>query len=298
MLYGFAEENCWFAIAHCMLYLYILILQCKMADRQFALCSWRYMLVKYLAIRKNIKVSIFYTERKPFPPLQSYGGTMLVILEDSSMTHKVTEVRTNVHSMSCWFCYVICCTIDSVCRVTGARVCWFLTKRSGWPLFRVKISIVETDRVHAKMLITKQKCRKLQWLYSWQLVSRTRDGWIGKLRQTARFTVVWFQVLSAVLVIVRLLWDVMQFQMFWRVLKIKQFCWSTSTLCQTLHLNRWYSINVMWLQISSRQLHKKITIFGLFLKEQVDTALNKYKIIPLLCSLKYICHSILSFPLV
>jgi len=57
-------------------------------------------------------------------------------------------------------------------------------------------------------LITKQYCRQIQWLYSWQLVSRTQDNWIGMLRQTAGFTVVWFHVLSAVLLIFRFLWVV------------------------------------------------------------------------------------------
>jgi len=67
------------------------------------------------------------------------------------------------------------------------------------------------------MLVTKQYCRQLQWLYSWQLVSRMKENWIGKLGQTARFTVVWFQVLSEVFLMVQFLWDVTQFQMFRRV---------------------------------------------------------------------------------
>jgi hypothetical protein len=40
--------------------LYILLLQCKMADKQFVLCRWGYTVLKYLVIRKNIQFSFLY----------------------------------------------------------------------------------------------------------------------------------------------------------------------------------------------------------------------------------------------
>jgi hypothetical protein len=40
--------------------LYILLLQWKMADKQFVLCSWPYMVLKYIVIRKIIQVYFLY----------------------------------------------------------------------------------------------------------------------------------------------------------------------------------------------------------------------------------------------
>ena len=106
--------------------------------------------LKWLSNRNGIQALFFlYMEKKSFAPYKWYGGAMSAILEDSSMTNKGTKVRSNIYSKFCWLCYLICYVTASVCTVTGATVCWFVTDRSGWPLFWVKVSTVETETVQA-----------------------------------------------------------------------------------------------------------------------------------------------------
>ena len=93
--------------------------------------------------------SLSFLSRKKLLPFQWYGGAMLAILEESSVTNKGTTVRTNVHSKSCLLCYVICYVTANVCTVTGATVCWFVTNSSGWQLFSVKLPTIQTETVHA-----------------------------------------------------------------------------------------------------------------------------------------------------
>ena len=91
-----------------------------------------------LMARKQKRCTIivpFCTERKLFPLLQWNGGAMLPILEDLSVTHEATKVRTNVHPDSCWFWCIICYATASFCKVTVATDWWFVSDRSGRPLF-------------------------------------------------------------------------------------------------------------------------------------------------------------------
>jgi len=76
-----------------------------------------------MASEHNTCTSPFFIgiETKFFPPFQRYGGEMLALLEDSSVTNKGTTVKKN--SMSCLLCYAICYATASVCTVTGATVC-------------------------------------------------------------------------------------------------------------------------------------------------------------------------------
>lgn len=59
----------------------------------------------YYTILQCSTVMAFIYREQSLPPFQWYGGAMLAILENSSVTNKGTKVRTYVHSQSCCLRY-------------------------------------------------------------------------------------------------------------------------------------------------------------------------------------------------
>ena len=59
----------------------------------------------YYTILQCSTVMAFIYREQSLPPFQWYGGAMLAILDNSSVTNKGTKVRTYVHSQSCCLRY-------------------------------------------------------------------------------------------------------------------------------------------------------------------------------------------------
>jgi hypothetical protein len=95
----------------------------------------------YTVLQCSTVMAFIYREQ-PLPPTQWYGGAMLAILENSSVTNKGTKVRTYVHSESCCLRYKTSHATASVRIVTWATVCWFVTNGLGRPLFCVNFQLL------------------------------------------------------------------------------------------------------------------------------------------------------------
>ena len=97
--------------------------------------------------RRCTNLCLFYTARKSFPPFQQYGGEMPATLEDSSATDKVTTVRTYVHLMHSWLCYVIyyATAIDSTCDLGHSLLICY--KQFRWAPILSELSNPETETV-------------------------------------------------------------------------------------------------------------------------------------------------------
>ena len=146
----------------------------------FVLCK-----LHYTALQCSTVMAFIYRD-KSYPPFQWYGGALLAILENSSVTNKGTKVQTNVYSEYCCLHYKTSHAIACVRIVTWATVCWFVTNKLGRPPFWVQISTVELKQFTQDTLITKQYCRQLLCdCTGWDIVSRAIASGSGNFSQQA-----------------------------------------------------------------------------------------------------------------